>query len=140
MLVSDLLIGFYSPILMLAVYGSILFACVLGGWLKRLLDDSQSMVARIGSVSIAALVAALIFFVVTNVTVVFASSWYPNDLTGVMQSLVAGIPFFKYTLAGNLLFALGIFSAYFAFIESRENFGAGSSTALQTQKAKARWK
>ena len=115
MLITDCFFGFYSTVLMMSVYSSIAIACGLGYFLNRWLRKSRSIIVRLGSVASAALVASVVFYLVTNITVALVSPWYPNSLDGVVASLAAGIPFFKYTLAGNVLFSLGIFSTYFAW-------------------------
>ena len=115
MLISDWFFGFYSPILMLSVYSSIALACVLGYVMKGWLQQSESTVVRAGAVTGAVLVSSVIFYLVTNIAVALVSPWYPNSIAGIAESLAAGIPFFKYTLAGNLMFSLGIFSVYFGW-------------------------
>ena len=131
MLVSDLFLGFYSPFLMGAVYASIAIACGLGTVLGRRLQKSNSIGSRIGTVSVAAIVAAVVFYLTTNIAVVFASPWYPNSISGILQSLVAGLPFFKYTLAGNLMFTVGIFAAYYWLASLRVPKQVGDLAALK---------
>ena len=118
LLITDWFFGFYSPILMLSVYSSIVLACGLGILLNPWLRKTNLFGARIGLVTVSAIAASLVFYLVTNVAVALVSPWYPNTMDGILLSLVAGIPFFKYTLAGNIMFGLGIFSSYFAW-ESR---------------------
>ncbi len=131
MLVSDFVIGFYSPLLMVSVYASIAIACGLGMVLSGRLQNSNSVALRTGAVSVAAIVAAVVFYLVTNIAVVFANSWYPNSMEGILMSLAAGLPFFKYTLAGNVLFTVGIFSAYFWFASLTAPKPAGVEAAFK---------
>ena len=113
MLVSDAVIGFYEPLIMASVYASLLLACGLGMLMQKRLRVDSKMFSKIGSISAAALVASVLFYLLTN-TAVWAAGWYPADLNGWIAALVAGLPFFKFTLAGNLLFSCLLFSLYFA--------------------------
>ena len=61
-----------------------------------------------------ALAGALLFFVVTNFT-----AWlfqpeplYPMTAAGLLAAYVAGIPFFKWTLAATLLYSALLFGAF----------------------------
>lgn len=115
MLVSDAVIGFYEPMVMLSVYASLLLACGLGMMLKKRMRNDSKMHFKVGAVSAASLVAAVLFYLLTN-TAVWAAGWYPGDLNGWVAALVAGLPFFKFTLAGNLLFSGLLFSLFYAFL------------------------
>lgn len=110
MLISDATLGFYELPVMIAVYGSILVACVLGNKAGRWFADSSNFV-QLGSLTASALIASCIFFLLTNAAVVFAG-WYPFSIEGFLASYVAGIPFFKFTILGDLLFTAGIFGVY----------------------------
>ena len=110
MLISDLAIGFYDWPVMISVYGSILVACVFGrqliGWMEE-----KRLFGKLMGLSVAALLASAVFFLLTNSAVVIAG-WYPISVDGFVSSFAAGLPFFKYTLLGNLLFTVGIFAMY----------------------------
>lgn len=57
--------------------------------------------------------ASVIFFIITNF-----GSWaseksiYPSDFSGLMMSYAAGLPFFKTSLFGNLIFTTILFGSY----------------------------
>lgn len=58
-------------------------------------------------------VAAVLFFLITNAGVWLSpSSPYAKDISGLMQSYTAGLPFFRNTLLGNLFFGFSLFGAY----------------------------
>lgn len=62
--------------------------------------------------------ASVIFFVVSNFGVWFTSPLYPLTLDGLMLCYTAAIPFFHYTLAGNLVYSAVLFGGY-AYVTSR---------------------
>ena len=94
----------------LAYYAGVLF---LGGWLK----NNSSMLRVVG----ASLTMSVSFFLISN----FAS-WlampglYPRSVAGVLECYVAGIPFFRGTLAGDLFFSVAFFGIA-ALLASRES-------------------
>ena len=94
MLASDIFLGFHSS--MLFVYASvaiIVLACHF--WLKKL-----SLI----SLGLAALFAAILFFLVTNFGAWLSHDMYAHTIGGLGQAYTAGIPFFKNTLLSNLFF------------------------------------
>ena len=77
-------------------------------WLGRRLRGTQS-VSRIGAVTV---LNSIQFFLVTNF-----GSWlwfqaYPHTLSGLASCYVAAIPFFGWTLAGDLFYTAVLFGLY----------------------------
>lgn len=108
LMVSDFFIGSYSLSIALSVY----FSLGLGVWLGRRFKRSKANrpLARYGSVAAASFVMAVVFFVLTNLAV--WGAWYPATFEGLVACYVSAIPFFKYTLAGNLFFSVAAFGTY----------------------------
>lgn len=104
MLVSDLVIGFYSPIVMVSVYASFILINFIGQWLRRKKDLSFT----VGGV----VFSSVLFFLITNFAVWTNGSMYQPTLQGLVASYVAGLPFLKFTLAGDLVFNGLFFGAY----------------------------
>lgn len=105
LLLSDFIIGFYDPIVMIAVYASFAVMTLIG----RLLKQHPGIVPTAG----AALASSTLFFLITN----FAEwlrpeSFYAPTLAGLAQAYVAAIPFFRYTIAGDLCFTAFFFISY----------------------------
>lgn len=67
----------------------------------------------------AATVAAVLFFLVTNFASMLADPIYTKDLNGLVKSYIAGIPFFRNTLLGNLVYSALLFGAYEWFVVRR---------------------
>ncbi len=107
MLVSDLLLlgplaerGHSSfALLTPVIYGSFLTYALLGRLSRRAAQDALLPACLLGSVQ---------FFLVTNFFSWMAGTDYPHTSAGLAECFVAAIPFFKNTLAGDLLYA-GLF-------------------------------
>ena len=129
LLISDALIGFYELPLALCVYASVFISLWLG---QRIRNNafSCSLAARTASIVGSALAASIIFFLVTNAAV-WMIGWYPPTVGGLLQSFAAGIPFFKFTVAGNLSFTLLLFATYFLFTSAHSRRHERQSVNLQ---------
>ncbi|MEX0621852.1 MAG: DUF6580 family putative transport protein [Candidatus Woykebacteria bacterium] len=103
MLLSDIFIGFYSPLVMISVYGSFALVGLLGMWLRKRKTPTKVVAAAIGS--------SVLFFLITNFAVWVAGA-YARDPSGLLQSYVMGLPFLKNTLAGDLFYTISFFGGY----------------------------
>ena len=111
---SDLFIGFYDGLLMASVYLSMMVAVGAGQALARWTGRREwRPLGTMVGMGVAALLVSVVFFLTTNAAVVLAG-WYPRSLSGLTQSYLAGLPFFRFTLAGNCLFSLLLFTSHFA--------------------------
>src|SRR4030042_4327533 len=97
MFLADIFIGFYSPWIMLSVYGSFLLIGLIGLWLK----NHKNVPNILG----ASLFGSIIFFLVTNFACwAVPHSLYPHNLQGLLQSYIMGLPFFRNTIMGDLFY------------------------------------
>lgn len=102
MLISDAIIGFYNPLIMLSVYGSFTIIALLGLWLKR-----NKNILNVISVTLA---GSTIFYLITNFAVwVVPHSFYSKNLQGLILCYTMGLPFFKNTFLGDLFYVGTIF-------------------------------
>jgi hypothetical protein len=99
---GDIFIGFHK--LMPVVYGSFFVSVAIGFWLR----DHRS----VGRISLATLLGATQFFLVTNFAVWAFGLSYPRNGAGLLTCYVAAIPFFWNTLAGDAAYALFFFGAF----------------------------
>ena len=60
----------------------------------------------------AAAAAAVAFFLISNLGVWLTWRMYPATVGGLLDCYVAGLPFFRYTLASSLLYSVLLFGAY----------------------------
>ncbi|MEL6366135.1 MAG: DUF6580 family putative transport protein [Pseudomonadota bacterium] len=107
MLLSDLVIGGHEPGVMASVYLALLAPAFLGPLLRRL-DGEIALVAGAGASAIG---ASVLFFLLTNAAHWAFTQMYPPTLEGLAASYTAAIPFFRATLAGDLLWTAAIFGA-----------------------------
>ncbi len=103
---GDIFIGFHK--LIPIVYASFLINVAIGLWLR----DGRTVVR----ISLATLLGAIQFFLITNFAVWQFLSGYPHTATGLFACYIAGIPFFWNTLVGDTLYAALLFGG-FAFAE-----------------------
>lgn len=108
LLVSDILLelfygtGFYRD--MIFVYGS--FALVVSmGFMLRGREGRQTIM-------VASLVSSLSFFFITNFGSWLMYDMYPKTLDGLVSSYIAGIPFFRGTVMGDLFYNLVLFGGF----------------------------
>ncbi len=80
------------------------YAAVL--WLGTRLGAKTKWVPVIG----AALASSASFFLITNLVAWAWLDMYPKNLSGVMMSYAAGLPFFRHALAGDLIFTTAMFA------------------------------
>lgn len=86
------------------VYGSIAAIAFMGMLLLKKVTFPRVLVG--------ALSASVIFFLVTNFGSWLSDPVYTKDFSGLMQSYAAGIPFFRNTILGDLLFSGALFGIY----------------------------
>lgn len=96
---SDLAIGFYTitPV----IYASFALIVCIGLWLRQ-----RQSISRIAG---AAVVSALLFFVLANFGIWVLGNLYPKTWNGLASCYVAAIPYFRNTLASNLLYSTLLF-------------------------------
>jgi hypothetical protein len=99
---GDVFIGFHK--LIPIVYASFLVNVAIGLWLR-----DRRTVARI---SLATLLGAIQFFLVTNLAVWQFLHSYPHTPSGLLACYTAGIPFFWNTLAGDVAYSVLLFGGY----------------------------
>lgn len=106
--VADLLLGFYAWPIMLTVYLSWAAHYLIARWLKNKVN--------ILTVTNAALISALLFFLTTNWAVWAFGDWYSRDFNGLISSYLMGVPFLANTLLSNLLFSGLLFGVYESYL------------------------
>lgn len=113
--------GFYSPMMMLAVYGA--FAAVVGvGRLTRSASGSRRSLLNVGVIAGGSVAGATTFFLISNFGV-FLGGGYGMTPSGLLACYVAALPFFLNTLAGDLFFAFVLFGSA-ALVGKLDTIGA----------------
>lgn len=120
MVVSDAVIGFYSLPVMAAVYASFLAAWFFG----TLAAKGKSAISFIP----ATLAASVLFFLVTNAAVWAFTDMYSNGVSGLMQSYLMALPFFKWSLISDVLYtAVFVAMAEAVLVRSRVSRAVGQT-------------
>lgn len=107
LLFSDFFLGFYG-LEMLVTYGAFALTVFIGTHLRNS--------ARWYRVGAASLVSSFSFYLITNQIFFYPANHgalYPRTFTGMMESYVAGWPFFQNTLASDLVFSALMFGGFY---------------------------
>jgi hypothetical protein len=112
--ITDQVIGGYAWQLRLSVYGLLAAPVLMSVWIRRVTRNAASCEwSPLQAISVggACLASSLLFFFGSNIAVWATSTWYPHNFTGLLECLTNALPFFRYTLGGDLVFGLGSFGA-----------------------------
>jgi len=118
MFVSDIFLGFHKD--MWSVYLAFGITVLIGTAIRN-----RSRVINILSASLA---SSVIFFLLTNFAAWLSSPYYPQSISGLMQSYIAGLAFFNNGSLGlsfflneiaGALFYNGLFFGAFALVKYR---------------------
>ena len=96
--------GFYDLAGQLFNYGALIGATALGVSMKQ--PKPATTLAYVFG-------ASTIFFLVSNFGY-FAGGWNGYSIAGLVKTYIDGVPFFKYTLAGDMAGGVLLFGGYFA--------------------------
>jgi hypothetical protein len=115
MMFSDCVLGFYDWRVMSVVYVALMVPAAFG-LLIRYLRASALLFPL-------ALAGSVLFFIATNCAVWMFSGIYAHDATGLIKCYVAALPFFQYTLMGDLFWTVVLFGVFWlgrrAFVTKR---------------------
>ena len=111
MLISDVLIGFYSWKIMLVVYGSFALTAYISTKIKK----------RFSSILVTTLAGSILFYLTTNAAVWAFGTMYTYDFSGLMQSYTMALPFFRNSLLGDLFYTGLLVGTYQMIINFRTN-------------------
>lgn len=88
----------------LYLYGSVVMIVLLGYVLLKKVTFGRVLGGALG--------ASVIFYVISNFGVWVTSPMYPPTLEGLITCYIAAIPFFHYTIAGNVIYSALLFGGY----------------------------
>jgi hypothetical protein len=81
------------------------FEMPIGFWLKKALN--------VKNIIVSALLASIVFFLITNFGVWVMYDFYPKNFAGLIDSYLAAIPFMRNDILGNLFYSGVFFGAYY---------------------------
>ncbi len=96
MFLTDFIIGFYNPVIMLSVYGSFLLVILLSWWAQK----NNSIIG----IGYSVLASSVVFFIITNTTVWWFSPWYEKSFAGLLYCFELALPFLRNMMIGDLLY------------------------------------
>ena len=100
MIISDIFIGFDSFSSRFIIYGCYLAIGLIGLWIR----NHKNVFTVVGG----SLFGSALFYLVTNLVWLYPAKMYPHTLAGQLTSYTNALPFFRYTLIGDL-FYVGLF-------------------------------
>jgi uncharacterized membrane protein len=112
MIISDMFLGMHN--LVFFTWGSMALVGVIGWWVK---EKKQP-----GRIVLGALAGSALFYFITNgaVWAIGQGAMYPHNLAGLTEAYVAGLPFLRNTVAGDLVYTAALFGiAELAFAWAR---------------------
>jgi hypothetical protein len=99
---SDALMGFYPGFWY--VYAAALVPVLLG----RMIRDHEGA----GSIAAAAIASSLSFFLITNFMFWATGQLYPRTMAGLSACYLAGVPFYRNQVLGDVVYTVAIFGGY----------------------------
>lgn len=113
MLLSDLIMSIYrSDWLMFSMMTPVIYISVLAytqlGWLAVQKKSAKSAWKSLATCTSLLLAGSTQFYLVTNTAAWWLWPGYSQDLSGLLTSLVAGLPFYRNQLAGDAAYFLSI--------------------------------
>lgn len=103
LLASDLILGAYSPVIMLGVYGGFAISGVLG---SRFLRQERTVARLVGC----ALVSGTVVFLLSNFACWLVG--YPHTAEGLARCYTLALPFYRNTLLGDLFYTSVLFGLF----------------------------
>ncbi len=103
--ISDWMIGFYTWQVMLSVYIGFILSIGIG-LLVRQYSNNWLVIAY------ASLASSCLFFLLTNAAVWAFTPMYSKGMTGLIESYIMALPFFRNSVFGDLLYTGVFFCAY----------------------------
>lgn len=120
MVISDLYLGFHKT--MPYVYGSFILTSLIGMWLRHHTSSYH--------VVLATLISSTLFFLITNFGVWAHTPLYSKTITGLMESYVMGLPFFRNTLIGDLFYSTVFFGGYELVVLFKRNYAEATEKLI----------
>jgi len=117
MIVSDIFLGFHSTLPF--VYALMALAGVLGFFLRE-----KRSPLKIAAMAIS---GSVLFFIITNFGVFLMTGMYSYTFEGLLTCYTMALPFFKNSLAGDLVFSGALFTLHYFFV--KRGFTASTANA-----------
>ncbi|MBO6565186.1 MAG: hypothetical protein JJ934_13310 [Pseudomonadales bacterium] len=104
LLIGDVIMGFYTPMVMVGVYAGFALSSLVGRWTMADLRTLPRFVMGV-------VLGAVVFYLVSNIGMWWLA--YPNTFAGLLACWTEGLPFLLRTLAGDFVYA----AVFFGIVE-----------------------
>lgn len=127
MAISDYFIGGYAWQVTVVVYASLALPVALRSvvrrWMSLKHNGLKSALTASAGLMTCALGSSLVFYLTTNLA---CWIWFDTDHTasGLLHNYLSALPFYRYTVAGDLLFAFGLFGVHAFWAQGARHFAA----------------
>jgi hypothetical protein len=111
MAMTDFYLGFHK--LILFTWGSMALVALIGFWVRKKYG--------LGRIALGTLAGSILFFVITNFGV-YLEGWYGYNFSGLVQTYVMAIPFFRNSLMGDVFYSAVFFGCYELVIYWRKKY------------------
>ncbi|MDD5120096.1 MAG: hypothetical protein PHR84_02150 [Candidatus Omnitrophica bacterium] len=101
MIISDIFLGMHNVVIF--TWGSFLLVTLVGFWARGRKSVRRTVFATI--------VSSVLFYLVTNFGV-WSMGWYPQNLKGLLDCYILGLPFLRIFSISTLLYTAIFFGAY----------------------------
>lgn len=108
MLVSDALIGFHDWRQMIVIYSALAVPAFFAPVLTARGEARPQWIRLLG----ASVAGSLIFFFASNLAVWAFSGMYAKSLSGLVECFTLAVPFYRFTVLGDLAFAAAMFGGW----------------------------
>ena len=105
LIVSDVVGGFYNPVVMFFVYLGFFVNTFVGTYFLQI---NRSVIRITGC----GFIAAFIFYVISNFGMWLSGLAYPMTLQGLIECYINGLPYLKNTIGGNIIYSYFLFGTY----------------------------
>lgn len=109
LVISDLMLPAYDSVAVMVATYAVMTVPV---WFGRLLRGRHSRWSAVWRWGVCGLLPAVLFFFVTNFAVWAFESDYAKTLAGLVQCYLAAVPFFRWMLAGDVVYLAAIFGCW----------------------------
>ena len=99
---TDIILGYHQTIFF--TWGCIVLIAAMGIWVK----NNKNTKTIFGS----SLLAAVVYYIVTNLGVWLTTGMYPMNLSGLAECYYVAIPYFRNTLISTFAYTFLLFTAY----------------------------
>ncbi len=108
MMISDVFIGFDSLESRLYIYSSFLLIGLIGLWISH----HKNIYTVVGG----SLLGSTLFYLITNFVWLYPPKMYAHTIDGQILSYINALPFFRYTILGDL-FYVGVFFGLYELVK-----------------------